>query len=364
MDIGEIIIVFFSILMCIPTLASITRYDEWWIRGFDFPRIQISTLTAGVILASFIYYDFSKPWHLIAVIILSLSLTYQLVKVFPYTYLHKKQVLRFQGREPGATVSVLVSNVLTPNKRSDKLISLVKDRQPDILLTLETDKRWEDELSVLEDQYRYTVKIPKDNLYGMHLYSKLKLEDIKVRNIVQEDIPSIHGYVVLRNGKKVKLHCLHPMPPSPTESETSTNRDAELLMLGRDLDADKETTLVIGDLNDVAWSRTTKLFLKMSGMMDPRIGRGFFNTFHADYPLLRWPLDHVFHTKDFTLIEIARERNIGSDHFPMYIKLNYRPTAKAVNEDTERPEPEEEEWAEEKIRNANPLQQKIDFNLH
>ncbi|MDX1544036.1 MAG: endonuclease/exonuclease/phosphatase family protein [Christiangramia sp.] len=363
MDTGEIIILFFTVLMCLPTLASITRFDQWWIRGFDFPRIQISFLISVTIIASAVYYDFSKSWHLIAIIILVLSLVYQFIKIFPYTYISKKQVLRFKGSDPGATISVLVSNVLTPNKRSDKLISLVKERQPDILLTLETDKRWEEELSVFEDEYKYTVKIPQDNLYGMHLYSKLKLEDVKVLNIVQENIPSIHAYVVLRSGKKVKLHCLHPMPPSPTESETSTNRDAELLMLGRDVDADTQTTLVIGDLNDVAWSRTTKLFLKMSGMMDPRIGRGFFNTFHANYFLLRWPLDHVFHTKDFTLIEIARERNIGSDHFPMYIKLNYEPTAEVINEDTEKPEPEEEEWAEEKIQNADPLQQKIDLNF-
>lgn len=363
MDVGEIIILFFSILMCIPTLASITKFDHWWIRGFDFPRIQISFLIISVITASVLYYDFSESWHFIAIIVLVLSLVYQFVKIFPYTYISRKQVLKFKGSDPGATISVLVSNVLTPNKRSDKLISLVRERQPDILLTLETDKRWEEELSELEKEYKYTVKIPQDNLYGMHLYSKLKLEDIKVRNIVQEDIPSIHAFVELRSGKKVKLHCLHPMPPSPTESETSTNRDAELLMLGRDVDTDKQTTLVIGDLNDVAWSRTTKLFLKMSGMMDPRIGRGFFNTFHANYFLLRWPLDHVFHTKDFTLIDIARERNIGSDHFPMYIKLNYEPTAEVINEDTEEAQPEEEEWAEEKIQSADPLQQKIDFRF-
>ena len=312
------------------------------------------------ILLSVFLYDFSKPWHFIAVGVLLLSLSYQFVKIYPYTYLAKKQVFKFKGSDSSASISIIVSNVLTTNKRSDKLIQLVNDRKPDLLLTLESDERWEKELEVLEDEYRYTVKIPLDNLYGMHFYSKLQLVDIKVRYLVQEDIPSIHGYVILRNGEKVKIHCLHPMPPSPTESETSTNRDAELLMLGRDIDCEKEPALVIGDLNDVAWSRTTRLFQKLSGLMDPRIGRGFFNTFHADYALFRWPLDHVFHTKDFTLIEIARERNIGSDHFPMYINLNYEPTAELINEDTDQPDEEEKEWAEEKIKSANPIIPKID----
>ncbi|MCP9199919.1 endonuclease/exonuclease/phosphatase family protein [Gramella sp. GC03-9] len=363
MNTGEIIVLFFSVLMCIPTLASITRFDQWWIRGFDFPRIQISFLICVVIIASFIVYDLDETWHWISIGILFLSLVYQLVKIYPYTWFSRKQVLKFNGTDPNGTISLLVSNVLTPNKNYDKLIGLVNKREPDIVLTLESDKTWEKELEVLEKDYEYTVKIPQDNLYGMHLYSKLKLEEINVSYLVQEDIPSIHAYVILRNGKKIRLHCLHPMPPSPTESDTSTNRDAELLMLGRDIDVEKQTTLVIGDLNDVAWSRTTKLFLKLSGMMDPRIGRGFFNTFHADYSLLRWPLDHVFHSKDFTLLDIARESNIGSDHFPMYIKLNHEPTAEVVNEDTEQADHEEEEWAEEKIQNADPLQQKIPFSF-
>ncbi len=362
MSIGEILILFFTIIMCIPTIASLTRFDIWWVRGFDFPRIQISFLIICVLVASIVVYEFSELWHFIAIGALLFSLFYQFKKIFPYTYLAKKQVMKFKGSDPNTNISILVSNVLTPNKRSDKLISLIKERKPDLVLTLESDKRWEEELSVIEEDYKHNIKIPKDNLYGMHLYSKLELDDIKVRNLVQEDIPSIHGNVILRNGKKVRLHCLHPMPPSPTESETSTNRDAELLMVGRDIDAEKDSILVIGDLNDVAWSRTTRLFQKLSGLMDPRKGRGFFNTFHSKYFLLRWPLDHVFHTKDFTLIEIARERNIGSDHFPMYINLNYEPAAEAINEETDAPAQEEENWAEEKIQNADPLMKKMDFN--
>lgn len=34
------------------------------------------------------------------------------------------------------------------------------------------------------------------------------------------------------------------------------------------------------------------------------VGRYFMNTFHADYRLLRWSLDHIFHSTDFGLVEM------------------------------------------------------------
>ncbi|HSP10992.1 MAG TPA: endonuclease/exonuclease/phosphatase family protein [Salegentibacter sp.] len=355
MKIAEIIILFFTVLMLLPSLASATRFDQWWIRGFDFPRIQICFLVGIVLLASVLYYDFSETWHFLAVAALIISLGYQFKQIYPYTYLAKKQVLKYEGNDTDCLISILVSNVLTENRSYQKFIDLVKDKNPDIFLTLESDKKWEKALEELEADYKYVEKVPQDNLYGMHLYSKIKLEDTEVKYLVQDDIPSIHTYFRLDNKSRIHLHCLHPKPPSPTESKTSTNRDAELLMLGRDIKTSEEGVLVIGDLNDVAWSRTTRLFQKMSGLMDPRIGRGFFNTFHADYWLLRWPLDHVFHTNDFTLVEIARERHIGSDHFPMYIKLNYEPRAAILQKEPEA-EQDEKEWAQEKIDDAEPLE--------
>ncbi|MFO7719298.1 MAG: endonuclease/exonuclease/phosphatase family protein [Gillisia sp.] len=354
MSTSEIILVFFSVLMLLPTLASLTKFDHWWVRGFDFPRIQISFLIILVISLSLFFYTFETFWHYILLFLLIGSFIFQAVKIFPYTMLSKKEVHKFKGDDPKAVISLLISNVLTTNKRSDKLIAHVQSYQPDILLTLESDQRWENELSVLEDEYIYNVKIPKDNFYGMHLYSKLKLEEIEIKHLISDEIPSIHGYLRLRNGEKIKFHCLHPKPPSPTEDDTSTNRDAELLLVGRELDAEKESILVFGDLNDVAWSRTTKLFQKLSGLLDPRIGRGFYNTFHVDYALLRWPLDHVFHTRDFTLIKLKRLKSINSDHFPMFIKLNYEPRGKSFQEKPEKANGDEKEWANEKIADGNP----------
>ena len=138
--------------------------------------------------------------------------------------------------------------------------------------------------------------------------------------------------VRLRDGQRVWVNCIHPRPPAPGESDESLQRDAELLVVGRRVRGADCPVVVLGDLNDVAWSRTTRLFQKVSGLLDPRKGRGFFGTFHARFPGLRWPLDHVFHSEDFRLVAIRKLPYVGSDHFPVYASLSLEPQAAAEQE--------------------------------
>ncbi|MDT0649190.1 endonuclease/exonuclease/phosphatase family protein [Autumnicola edwardsiae] len=355
MTFPEILAILFGVLALIPTIASLTTFDQWWVRGFDFPRLQISVFILAVISYSLYIYSFEDTWEIIITSLLFFSFIYQAIKIYPYTVFARKQVVKSLPNDENNLISILVSNVLTSNKNYHLLISHIRDLEPDIVLTLESDEVWEKELEVIEKDYPHTIKIPQDNLYGMHLYSRLELEEIEVKYIISEEIPSIHGWVRLRSGKRVKIHCLHPKPPSPSEDPNSTNRDAELLLVGREVKGNDQTTLVFGDLNDVAWSRTTRLFQNLSGLLDPRIGRGFYNTFHTGYPVFRWPLDHVFHTADFSLITIKRLKSVGSDHFPIFIRLSYESYAEDVQEKPERADEEEKEWAEEKIEKANPM---------
>lgn len=309
------------------TIWGLLPLDNWWVRGVEFPRIQIMFLGFAAWLGMVIFWSDWQLGQWLLFIVLSSALAFQLRMVLPYTILWKKEVLTAKDMPNGHAhqLKIMVSNVLTPNDETQKLVELVKDKRPDILITLETDKKWEKALNQIEANYPYTVKVPLDNLYGMHLYSKLELIDPKVKYLMIDDIPSIHTQLRLQGGQVIWLYCLHPMPPSPTEADKSTTRDAELLMVGKHIKENKQTAILAGDLNDVAWSKTTRRFQRISGLLDPRIGRHFINTFHVKYPFLRWALDHIFHSACFTVVDIKRMPSIGSDHFPVMTTLQYDP---------------------------------------
>jgi endonuclease/exonuclease/phosphatase (EEP) superfamily protein YafD len=231
------------------------------------------------------------------------------------------------------------------------LLRIIRQANPDFLITVETDLWWQRQLDALEKDYPHTIKCPLENLYGMHVYSRFPLVDAAIQYLVEPDIPSMHASIALPCGRHVKVHCMHPKPPSPTENPGSGERDAELIAVAGSV-AESEgdvPVIVAGDLNDVAWSETTRLFRKISGLLDPRVGRGMYNTFHASYPFLRWPLDHLFHSDHFGVISLRRLPAFGSDHFPILVELALVEGLELHQEGLE-PDEEDKEWAAEKAQ--------------
>ncbi|KLU01019.1 endonuclease/exonuclease/phosphatase family protein [Acinetobacter baumannii] len=345
---------------------SLIPRDEWWFRGADFPRLQILFIGLIALIGMLFWPTEWDVWRELLLAVLIAAIAYQLKMVLPYTLFWKKQVKKVKQHQldPKKQISLIVSNVLTPNDKYHLLLEHVRTLKPDLLLTLESDTTWENALKEIEKDYPYRVPVPLDtliyakrrvfepliqartlilDLYGMHLYSRLPLKNTEVKFILSNEIPSIHTTVILRSGMPVQLYCLHPKPPSPTEAKDSTLRDAELLIVGDQIKDLDESCIVMGDLNDVAWSRTTRLFQRISGLLDPRVGRHFINTFHADYPLLRWSLDHIFHSTDFGLVKMQRLSHIGSDHFPVYVVLQTGRIFEEIHEELEQTQADEEE---------------------
>ena len=306
------------------TLVPLTNVRHWTVRDLDFPRLQIAVVLAGLIAiqVGWLANGGAGAPSALWLPALGACLLYQLRWILPYSELVAPEVTTADAAElaAGPTLRLLTSNVLMDNRDSDKLVARVVEERPDVLLVVETDAWWQERLDEALGDMPHRVACPLDNRYGMHLYSRLPLADAHVDFLVEDDIPSIAARIELAGGE-LRFHAVHPTPPAPGENPRSTERDVELLTLAETLEDVSEPIVVTGDLNDVAWSRTTQLFRRRSGLLDPRVGRGMFNTFHADWWFLRWPLDHFFVSDHYRVVEMRRLESIGSDHFPVFIEL-------------------------------------------
>lgn len=314
-----------TVILVLFTFLPVWQHPHWLIRALDFPRFQIAVLASTLFVIQCLVFQWDDVLSLVSLALSGSCVLWQLWWILPYTRLWPQEVKTASSKDESLTLTFLTSNVLATNKNSDALIELVKHHRPDVLVTLESNHWWQSQLQPLEQDMPFTMKCPLENLYGMHVYSRLPLTDKSIAFLVEDDVPSMHANLTLESGDVMRVHFVHPAPPSPTENTHSSERDAELSVLARQVNDETGPIIVTGDLNDVAWSATTRLFRKVSGLLDPRVGRGMFNTFHAGYSFLRWPLDHVFHTEDFTLGFIKRMPSIGSDHFPLLTQLVYRP---------------------------------------
>ena len=334
----------FGSLAILFTILPFVALDYWWVRIFDYPHIQLTILTLVAFLIYFFRFDLHSWRDYVFACILAGCFVFQMGKIYPYTSLADLEVLKNEKTDRQNSIGILAANVLQKNKDTEKLMDVIFNHDPDVIVLTETNERWRNEVSPrLKPEYPYAVEVPLENTYGMLLYSRYKLIDPEVKFLIDDSIPSIHGILEMPSGAKVQFHSIHPTPPMPQHNPSSSDRDAEMMMVAKMARESELPVFVTGDFNDVAWSQTTKLFKDVSGLLDPRIGRGFYNTFSANSWIMRWPLDHLFVSPEFRNVELERARDIGSDHFPLYSKLSLEPE----NAEEQEPEPPTKEQLKE-----------------
>ncbi|WP_225307241.1 endonuclease/exonuclease/phosphatase family protein [Adhaeribacter soli] len=310
-------------LMILLSLLPLIKTHYWWIRVLDFPRMQIAFI-AAVVLGLYLYFvPINHQAEILFAILLAVALVNQLVHVYRYTWLSPVQALRSKLKSSPNSFSFMISNVRMSNRRYDRFLKIVAENAPDLLLINEPDQAWAEAISSLDAVYKYAIKKPLENTYGMMLYSKFRITEYEIRYLIEPEIPSFYCVLELPTGRKFDLFTVHPQPPS--FDKNTDKREAELLIVAKMAKETPYASIVAGDLNDVAWSYTTGLFRRISGLLDPRIGRGFYNTYNAFIPFFRYSLDHIFYDPAFRLLRLKRLPFFGSDHFPMLVRLNYEP---------------------------------------
>lgn len=312
------------VLIAASILSIFRNSENRFIKMLDFPRIQFFIgLCVCLVLLLFSIRMWKLKEYLLG-IGLFVGIGIHSFFLINYTSLVSETVPTAENLKGNENqFSLLVTNVKMKNRNSQPLLELIKTKQPDLLLAMEVDDWWFNQLKELETNYPFSQRTINNVTYGMILYSKYPIENKEVNYLQNDNVPSFRNEIMFNDSIVMQIHCVHPVPPKLFEDlPDNENQEAVALeKLGTEIENRTKPTLVAGDLNATVWSYVDDLTKTENILNDVRVGRGFFNTYGAENIFFRWPLDHVFVTKEFKLKSLERLSKIGSDHFPIYVEL-------------------------------------------
>lgn len=304
------------ILLAFTALSSL-EISTWWVKMWDAGRAQLLVFISLLLGIGIFKFDYNEDVQIALTVLLLSAMCYHLYVIFPFTPFHKKEIQN--TTKSSCRLRMITCNVRMSNEDTEPLLTMLVRQNPDVILLTEVNQWWINKLFKLEEIYPHAIIHPQENTYGMALYSKYPISDSQVKFLVENEVPSIHTNINIAD-KTIHFIGLHPKPPTPWTNVD--NKDTEIVLAASLSTNNTNPCVITGDLNDVCWSRITKTFKYLSGLKDPRVGRGLFNTYNANIPFFRYPVDHFFISDHFKVRAIRRLPHVGSDHFPILLEVN------------------------------------------
>ncbi len=301
-----------SALVAIGTALPWSRSPRWWVRAWEFPRLHIAIVA---VLCALTLPVTQAPFAAALSLLMLACAAYQAVRIFPYTPFAHPEVPYVRDVPSERQIKLIAANVLRDNTQTQALMDIVEAQDPDVLFLMETDQRWTDALAPLLARYPTVLTYPLDNFYGLIFATRLTAPSAEVIFLSEDNTPSIAARLLGPDGTPFEFLGLHPRPPVP--GNDTVLRDYQIKRAADMATQTPPPTICMGDFNDVAWSWTTRRFKRRGGFLEPRVGRGMFPTWHAQYPILGVPIDQLYMTNDVGLVDFGLLGNFGSDHLPI-----------------------------------------------
>jgi endonuclease/exonuclease/phosphatase (EEP) superfamily protein YafD len=205
-------------------------------------------------------------------------------------------------------------NVLMPNSNYRETINSALYSNADLITFQEIDEKWARELeSKLKTQYPYYKLVPQNDLWGIGVFSKHPLINLKVIHLI--DKPCIAGelFPPLSGGAwRDRLFFLALHAESPETYSDYLNRDKQFKLLASLLDTVSKPKFILGDFNATPWDQAIINFKKQAFLKDSR--KSLCPTFPTIFPPVIIPLDYIFYSSDVECVEFKTMGNGDSDH--------------------------------------------------
>ncbi len=217
-------------------------------------------------------------------------------------------------------------NVQTENERRDLVLEFLRHTDADVILLMEVNARWMNVLGSLRTNYPQIIAEPREDNFGIALFSRLPLTNSQVVELGQAEVPSIATTVAV-GGQNVFLLGTHPLPPG--SADYARRRNEQFREIAARIRRSAMPAIVLGDLNSTPWSPYFADLLRDGGLKNTSQGRGLFGSWPAGLPGGRIALDHCLISSSINLLNKQLGPQVGSDHLPVLVEVQISPPGRA-----------------------------------
>ena len=224
-------------------------------------------------------------------------------------------------------VRVVSFNVLTSNENHAGVLRWLQEIDADVVFLMEVNNAWVKDLEPLATSHPHHLVAPREDNFGLALYSRLPLEDLALQNASDlplegmADAEIVTEFVRARlkvAGHEFALLGVHPVPPIGRDNAIA--RNGQLAAFSRSIATAGVPTLIVGDLNASPWSVAYRELTHGSGLRPSP--RAWIPTWRSPSPTMI-PLDHALSTAPLLFRQRTIGPGLGSDHRAQILDLGW-----------------------------------------
>lgn len=298
-----------GLLACLATLVSLAG-PFWW--GFELAthfRVQYALALGGfaLILLALRQWGWSALFGAVALLNLML-----IIPAFGESALATPGAIENQP-----ILRALLANVNAENRDSERLQRLITASDPDFIVLLEVTPWLFDQLRSLGERYPHRVAEPRDDLFGIVLFSRHPFVQSQIVRFGYALGPPAIIATITVDKYPFTLIGAHPWPP--VSADMAEGRNEQLHALAGQVRQSQVPVLMLGDLNLSPWSPWFARLLADSGLRDSRRGRGLQPSWPTGWWPLWIPIDHALFSEGIHIRHREIGPAIGSDHYPVIV---------------------------------------------
>ena len=196
---------------------------------------------------------------------------------------------------------------------------MVSEEAPDVIVMQEATPHWLAQLDSIKAMYPYKLAEPRDDSFGIAMYSKFPLDSTAIVESVPRGFPSLIAEARI-GAARLNIISTHPMPP--IGSAHTAARNLQLDSIAQLASRTPEPLVVIGDLNITMWSHQYARFEEQSMLENARRGFGVGPTWPLFLLPAMIPIDHCLISDGIIVNDFRTGPSIGSDHLPIIVSVN------------------------------------------